>query len=641
MHVRPAKDLLITAIETNDHHGVGILLQRFFPDSKDFVCLRTTSLYQGNEPFGSDHHELCSRTLTLAETEQHLARILELYDVRRILCVPYYREEFIHAVLAKKLTGAPLCTYLMDDQNVFAEHVPDHWVAELLKNSDLCLGISPEMCAVYERKYGQKIHLLPPVLTQTEPVIPCYWDREAGEPLRAAMIGNIWTANRLEQLRGLLRATGIRIDWYGNGPKASWLSGTAEQWEQDNLFCMGFLPEDDLVASLASYAFLIVPSGTLAADDDKPAFSRLSLPSRLVFLLARTETPILVLGSNETAAGRFVTMTGAGICSSYTPDEFRRQVERLLDPTFRQDVERNIHRLAPALILRHADAWIWRSLAARRPEPADFHAVLNLEESARVVESWPIRAARPRLQIQVPAPQESFAERHGTSFAFLRRGHIATLEAHGLLPAGGDHLITHANAAALVYVLNGALPSGGDILFLGSHTPEALQLLSNAHRVWRIADLGMWQRAGYAGDPKHVVSVIDGRSYPPVFPQFDAVVSVSWCGELPADPHAQEGLSLYLEACTRPGGINLHFFTATLQPAYFWVGPAHEYLRQRLAGGATWPGLDDILATDDLFVMGQAPYDEFWAKPMGISYRAFGKPISLGLFWQKRCVLQT
>src|SRR5262245_41692508 len=123
MSVRPAKDLLITATETNDHHGVGILLQRFFPDSRDFVCLRTTSLYHGNEPFGSSHHELCSRTLTLTETEQHLRRILDLYDIRRILCVPYYREEFVHAILAQKLTGAPLCTYLMDDQNVFASHV--------------------------------------------------------------------------------------------------------------------------------------------------------------------------------------------------------------------------------------------------------------------------------------------------------------------------------------------------------------------------------------------------------------------------------------------------------------------------------------------------------------------------------------
>ena len=46
-------DLLITAIETNSHHGVGILLPRVFPDSKDFVCIRTTSIYNGEEPFGS------------------------------------------------------------------------------------------------------------------------------------------------------------------------------------------------------------------------------------------------------------------------------------------------------------------------------------------------------------------------------------------------------------------------------------------------------------------------------------------------------------------------------------------------------------------------------------------------------------
>src|SRR5689334_11551619 len=97
-------DLLITATETNSHHGVGILLQRYFPDSSSFVCVRTTSLHRGEEPFGAAHHELCSRTLTEAETSDHLRRILSLYPIRRILCVPYYREEFVHAVMAKRLT---------------------------------------------------------------------------------------------------------------------------------------------------------------------------------------------------------------------------------------------------------------------------------------------------------------------------------------------------------------------------------------------------------------------------------------------------------------------------------------------------------------------------------------------------------
>src|SRR5689334_22900814 len=104
-------DLVISATEINNHHGVGILLQRFFPDSSQLVTLRSLTVYQGEEFFGTGHHELKSTCLTLPETEARLKAILAPYRIRRILCVPYYREDFIHGVLAHKLTKAPLCTY--------------------------------------------------------------------------------------------------------------------------------------------------------------------------------------------------------------------------------------------------------------------------------------------------------------------------------------------------------------------------------------------------------------------------------------------------------------------------------------------------------------------------------------------------
>src|SRR5688572_8934933 len=181
--VLPERDLLITAVETNDSHGVGILLQRLFPDSSKFVCLRTMPLYGGSESFGSARHELCSKYLTVAETREQLNRILAPYRIRRIVCVPYYREEFVHAVIAKEATGAPLVTYLMDDQNIVTPLVPDYRVSELLAVSNLVLGISPEMCAAYSHKYRRPVHLLPPVLTSAPDLVPCYWDPVPGEPL--------------------------------------------------------------------------------------------------------------------------------------------------------------------------------------------------------------------------------------------------------------------------------------------------------------------------------------------------------------------------------------------------------------------------------------------------------------------------
>jgi hypothetical protein len=630
-----ARDLLITAAETNHHHGVGILLQRFFGDSSPFVCLRTTSLYGGDEPFGSAHHELCSKHLTLPETEDHLKRILQLYRVRRILCVPYYREEFVHAVMAKRLTSAPLCTYLMDDQNIYAPHVPDHWVGDLLNASDLCLGISPEMCAAYRRKFGQAVHLLPPLIEKETPLIPCYWSPEPDEPLRAAMIGNVWTARRFDQLRGLLRLSGLHLDWYGNGPKATWLLGTPEEWEADNIRCMGFLSEEDLVAVLASYPFVLIPSGSLDADDDNPAFSRLSLPSRLLFLHASTDTPVMILGSEETAAGRFVTRLQTGLCSRYDRQDLQGQIGRLLDPRLNRALRDNIRRWSGSFVLPEAGEWLWRSLQAGRPEPAAFHAAFPPDNQGEA--SWldAIKPARPRPLRPTPKQSDAFRDEHAVSFGYLRTSHLPILAAAGLnLPAVEELELSLFQSAVAHYVLQGALPKGGDVLFLGADIPANLQNLPPHFKLWRIASLEEWQNTGYAGDPRHVTGATASTAYPSTFPQFDAIISICWCGQLPADHHVLEGLSLYLEACTRPGGVNLHFFTAVLHPAFFWTGPAHDYLRKRFLAKAGWPDLDELLGDDDLFTMSRMAYDRYWKPSVGKPFEAFGKPLTLGLYWR-------
>jgi len=628
-----AHDLLITALETNSHHGVGILLQRFFPDSRGFVCLRSSSLYHGEEPFGAHHLELNSRFLTVAEIEARLREILASHRIRRILCVPYYREDFIHALVAKRLTGARLCTFLMDDQNVFAGEVPDRWVADLLAASDLRLGISVEMCAAYTRKYGQPIHLLPPVLDAARPLVPCYWARAPDEPLRVAMIGNVWTDRRFTQLRALLRAADLHVDWYGNGPAAKWLTGTPEDWEADNIRCMGFYPEEDLVASLASYPIILVPSGSLDADDDNPAFSRLSLPSRLLFLHGTTDTPVLILGGEDTAAGRFVRRLGTGCCAPYIESGLRSAVAHLLDPAAHRGYRASIRKWAPHLILPQAGQWIWDSLAVGTPQPSGFQAAFGDDETDL---PW-LREIAPPVSLAAETeivPGEPFQDAHAHAYALLRTRHLSHFLANGAVNHDALEL-SQVQSAAAAHLVRQAIPERSSVLFLGTYVPESIQALASTHKVWQFADPAAWQRAGYAGDPTLLQSLPPGTAYPAPFPQFDAIVSAGWCGQLNADHHVLEGLALYLEGCTRPGGINLHFFSAVLHPTYFWTGPAHSYLKKRFRVRAGRDTLDDLLATDDLFVMGQPAYDRDWKASVGKSYADFGRPISLSLFWRK------
>jgi len=620
---KPARDLLITAIETNDHHGVGILLQRMFARGEDFVCLRTTSQHGGHEPFGSNHHELCSRFLTDAETELHLRAILALYRIRRILVVPYYREEFVHGVLAKRLTGAPLCTYLMDDQNIFAPLVPDLRVKELLAASDLRLGISPEMCAVYSEKFEVPVHLLPPLAEPTSGYLPNYWQPEPDETPLCAMLGNVWTDRRFTELRRLVQAAGLHVHWYGNGPKANWLTGSVEDWEADGIEPMGYLPEEDLVAALASYPFVLVPSGSLDADDDNPAFSRLSLPSRLVFLHARTDTPVLLLGSPETAAGRFISTIGSGLCSRHEQADFARCTKALCDHALREQLRANIRRHAPSMSMPDAGNWIWNSLANQGPLPAAFDTSF----------AGPATITVPAPRPLTVAPSNAALPGSLEYFAISRRAHFESVPT--LAAENGERLELSAYTGHLAaHLIANAGDSVHDVLFLGESVPAPLEQVCASRRLWRIQDLQTWLRNGYSGEPSHLACVNAQATPIADLRRFDAILSTGWVGSLPDDYHAQEGLSLFLAACTRPNGINAHWVSAVLHPSYFWVSPSYHYLLRRFRNGSTWPGLDDFLHANDPYFMSEAVYNQHWLASTGKSYAEFGRPFALMAGWR-------
>lgn len=636
--VVPERDLLVTAVEINDRHGVGILLQRLFPDSSEFVCLRSASLYGGAETFGRATHELRSRYLTFPEISGQLKSLLAPYRIRRIICVPYYRDDFVHALLAKEVTGAPLVTYLMDDQNILTPMVPDRRVADLLAASSLILGISPEMCAAYSHKYGRPVHLLPPVLTSPTDVVPCYWDPASGEPLRCAMIGNVWTAHRFGQLRELLRTNGLQLDWYGNGPYASWLQGTREEWEQDNIRCMGFLPEEDLIANLASYPFVIVPSGSLDQEDDNHSFSRMSLPSRLLFLHAHTDTPVLVLGSKETAAGRFVLRAGTGACANYEARDLARAVERMTDPGVHQAMRRAVRRCSKRFILPEAGKWVWDSLAMGQPIPAPFDEIFQPLDPKQ--ESWlgqlPV-AKRKIFPGLPPADLPRLGDEHATLFAYLKRSHFALLQQAEIhLPSLEDIELTQYLLGVVQYFASRLLPAQGRLLFVGEYLPEWIKRLPAELECWHVGDVAAWSQDGFAAAPRHFARVTAGATGPLASFEFDVVLSTNFLDQVKT-PEALSAVAHFLTTHTRPGGFNYHGISAVLHPTYFWAGPAYEFLRQHWKI-ETWPELDDLQSDFDLFGMSEKAYSTYWQAAVGRTYTDFGQALGLLLFWRKVAV---
>jgi len=356
-------DIIVSSNEINKNHGVGVLLKRIFPDTSGIVSLRTTNLYGGEQDFGVQNFCLDVRGCSYGEILVKIQNLFVYLKPKRVLVIPYFVEDFYVATAIKSLFQVPVCTYLMDDQNVHVDVVDDQAVQNLLDSSDLILGISLPLCQVYEKKYRQKIWFIPPLvesyLFPPEIVMPDLMGR-------GVLIGNIWSQNWLEKLRQLCRESQVKIDWYGN-PNRQWLQFQEEELAQDGIFFQGYCPQADLINHLRQAPFALVPTGSSAEEEDRPEFSYLSLPSRIPFIVAAANTPILVVGQKDSAAAKFVQEFDLGSVCDYAAASFLTEIAKLHTYNYQLKLRQASHQLASSLKADHFDDWLWRSLEQGEP----------------------------------------------------------------------------------------------------------------------------------------------------------------------------------------------------------------------------------------------------------------------------------
>ena len=361
-------DVILTPNEITDRHGTGVLLNRIFGGGRDLLSIRSSNLYREHSLPGLNlcfNHEGLSR----AESFERVLHVLNGSTVQRILCVPFHSDDLITALTLKELFAAPLCTYVMDDNNIYAHGIPDELMREVLSKSDLRLAISPEMRDEYEKKYSLKFWILPPVVAKES----LKSNRELGslEPTKGhtgVLVGNLWSRRWLDRLRQTVKQAGLRLDWYGN-TQASWLKTSSEELAQDGIVDCGFLPEKELTQRLRRYAYAVIPSGSLEEKDDRPEIARLSLPTRMPYLLAAGHIPMLVLGSAQTAAARFVDRFGVGSVTGYNPRQLQQAVEDICQAERQKVLRRNAAQHAILFSAEGLADWIWRSL--QRGEACD------------------------------------------------------------------------------------------------------------------------------------------------------------------------------------------------------------------------------------------------------------------------------
>ena len=192
-------NLIVTLCEVSDRHGTGVLLRRIFGEGRDKVTVRSRDFYGGEQEFGVARFTFEHGDAPRPEVYSTLLRALGGLQVRRILCVPYKLDDVRTALAARDLFGAPLCTWVMDDQNIEANGIPDEPLHELFTRSALRLAISPELRQAYQAKFGRAFALAPPAVgasfLQVNPTPP---DSERLAQRRGLVFGNIWGERWLE-----------------------------------------------------------------------------------------------------------------------------------------------------------------------------------------------------------------------------------------------------------------------------------------------------------------------------------------------------------------------------------------------------------------------------------------------------------
>ncbi|MGB7794133.1 MAG: hypothetical protein WBL39_23295, partial [Terrimicrobiaceae bacterium] len=112
------REVLITSGEINDRHGTGILLTRIFPVASAFN-IHARSFYGSQGPFTAV--EVANGGPDDRFASSILRQIAGLLRIEYILVVPYMPDDAHTAIALRQATGAPLVTWVMDDQAVFSD----------------------------------------------------------------------------------------------------------------------------------------------------------------------------------------------------------------------------------------------------------------------------------------------------------------------------------------------------------------------------------------------------------------------------------------------------------------------------------------------------------------------------------------
>jgi hypothetical protein len=370
---RSAVDVVITTNEINQRHGTGALLKRVLRGRPNLFSIRVHDDW-GRQDLGEWDIRLPKTGLDRPACYRKVAELLAGCRVRSVLCVPFGIDDLMIAIAIQDIFGARLCAYVMDDQNVAVDRIPDALMREFLERCSLRLATHPELRATYQEKYLLLFSLLPAIaphaLIPRETLAPAEFCGQS----RGALFGSIWDQTWFDRLCAALEPTGYAIDWFGN-PRSPWLEFSAQKLARARVRTLGMAAEERLAIELRRYPFAIVPTGTFDDAESHQYAASLSLPGRIIFAAAVSQTPILVVGSTRTCASRFVKNFGIGETVPYDAAALKAAMDRLSGPRIQQEMRGSAARIGPLFSDLGVVGWLKQSIELGRAADARFEEV--------------------------------------------------------------------------------------------------------------------------------------------------------------------------------------------------------------------------------------------------------------------------
>lgn len=367
---REPLDVVVTPGELNDLHGTGFLVKRVFAERRGVLSLRVRDDYGGVHDFGDE--ALRVDVVGARRPDVYAAAIAALdgRSVRAVYSVPYTPADLMLAMAVSDVAHAPLCLWEMDDQCIAVPNVPRPLMREFLEKCRLRLATHTELRDAYEAAFGLPFGVLPAVVPAR--LVRPSAGRVPRTSGRGALLGSVWSRSWLDALADVLRGSGESLDWYGNH-RAPGLRLDDAALAAMPIEAHGVVAEPALADALVQHPFVVVPTDEMHdRATESGAIAALSLPGRILFAAASSQTPVIVVGSDRTPAAAFVLRHGIGRVVPYDAAAFRAAARELRRPEVQAEARARASAIAPALSDEGVGAWLAGSVEDGRPRDDRF-----------------------------------------------------------------------------------------------------------------------------------------------------------------------------------------------------------------------------------------------------------------------------